>query len=124
MSAITRKFRFWTAVCLILSLLLNVAPLAAYTIMGFVEADLVVEKVGLAATIFIVLIMTAIAWINKTTMRSRVWILLLGMYFCLHNFITPLIIVAICQVIDEWFISPLHHYCHERYVINKEIDRR
>jgi hypothetical protein len=124
MSAITRKFRFWTAVCLILSLLLNVAPLAAYTIMGFVEADLVVEKVGLAATIFIVLIMTAIAWINKTTMRSRVWILLLGMYFCLHNFITPLIIVAICQVIDEWFISPLHKYCRERYVINKELDRR
>lgn len=124
MSAITRKFRFWTAVCLILSLLLNVAPLAAYTIIGFAEADLVVEKVGLAATIFIVLIMTAIAWINKTTMRSRVWILLLGMYFCLHNFITPLIIVAICQVIDEWFISPLHHYCRERYVINKELDRR
>ena len=124
MSAITRKFRFWTAVCLILSLLLNVAPLAAYTIIGFVEADLVVEKVGLAATIFIVLIMTAIAWINKTTMRSRVWILLLGMYFCLHNFITPLIIVAICQVIDEWFISPLHNYCRERYVINKELDKR
>lgn len=124
MSAITRKFRFWTAVCLILSLLLNVGPLAAYTIIGFAEADLVVEKVGLAATIFIVLIMSAIAWINKTTMRSRVWILLLGMYFCLHNFITPLIIVAICQVIDEWFISPLHHYCRERYVINKELDKR
>lgn len=124
MSAITKKFRFWTAVCLILSLLLNVAPLATYIIIGFAEADLVVEKVGLAATIFIVLIMTAIAWINKTTMRSRVWILLLGMYFCLHNFITPLIIVAICQVIDEWFISPLHKYCRERYVINKELDRR
>lgn len=120
----TKKYHIWSIIFGVMSVLANIAPLATYTIMGFVQADLVVEKVGLASTIFIVLIMSLISWINKTTMRSRVWVIVLGLYFCLHNFITPLIIIACCQIADEWLISPLHKFCHDRYVINKQIDKR
>ena len=120
----TKKYHIWSIIFGIMSVLANIAPLATYAIMGFVEADLVVEKVGLASTIFVVLIMSLISWINKTTMRSRVWVIVLVLYFCLHNFITPLIIIACCQIADEWIISPLHKFCHDRYVINKQIDKR
>lgn len=123
-SPITKKFFRWAAVLLVLSLLLNIAPIAAYTIKGFVEADLIVEKVALSATVFIVLILSAISWINKTTMRSRIWIILLGLYGCLDVFITPLIIIAVCQVLDEWFINPLYKSCRNKYTINKQIDKR
>ena len=124
MSKITKNYRIIAAVLLILSILFNVAPLAAYTITGLVEADLTTEKVALTSTIFVVAILSVVAWVNKTTMRSRVWIVMLGLYFCLDSFITPLLIIAITQILDEWIISPLHKYYRNKYRINKEIDHR
>jgi hypothetical protein len=124
MSQTTKKYRIWSILFSVLSLLANIAPLAIYAIVGLMDATLVVEKVGLAASIFVVLIMSLVAWVNKTTLRSRVWIILLGLYICLNNFITPLIIIACCQIADEWILSPMHKFCHDRYVINREIDKR
>lgn len=124
MTSRTKKYRCWAAILLIISILLNVAPIAAYTIIGFVQADLIVEKVALTSTIFIVGIMSLVALVNKTTMRSRIWVILLGLYMCLDSFITPLIIIAITQILDEWFVSPIHKSCRNRYIINKEIDKR
>lgn len=124
MSQTTKNYRFGSVLFGVLSVLANVAPLAIYTVVGLMDATLVVEKVGLMATLMVVLIMSLVAWVNKTTMKSRIWILLLGLYFCLNNFITPLIIIAVCQISDEWILSPLHKYFHDRYVINREIDKR
>lgn len=124
MSSITKKYRICAAILLIISILFNVAPLAAYTITGLVEADLVIEKVALTSTVFVVAILSVVAWVNKTTMRSRVWIVMLGLYFCLDTFVTPLLIIAITQILDEWIISPLHRYFRNKYTINKEIDHR
>lgn len=124
MTSTTKKYRRLAALLLIVSILLNVAPIAAYTIIGFVEADLIVEKVALTTTIFIVVIMTLIAIVNKTTLRSRIWVIMLGLYICLDMFITPLIIIAVCQILDEWFAHPIYKSCRNRYIINKEIDKR
>jgi hypothetical protein len=120
----TKKLRFWATILLVISILLNVAPVAIYTVIGFVEADLVVEKIALTSTIFIVIIMTLVAIVNKTTMRSRIWVIILGLYACLDMFITPLIIIAVCQVVDEWLANPIYKSCRNRYIINKEIDKR
>lgn len=124
MTPITKKYRIIAVLLLIISILFNVAPLAAYTITGLVEADLTTEKVALTSTIFVVAILSVVAWVNKTTMRSRVWIVMLGLYFCLDSFITPLLIIAITQILDEWIISPLHKYYRNKYRINKEMDHR
>lgn len=124
MTAITKRYRAIAVILLIVSILFNVAPLAAYTITGLAEADLVVEKVALTSTVFVVAILSVVAWVNKTTMRSRVWIVMLGLYFCLDSFVVPLLIIAITQILDEWIISPLHKYFRNKYRINKEIDHR
>ena len=107
-----------------MSILCNVAPLAAYTIAAYCAGALVAEKVMLTTTVFIVLIMTAVAFINKTAMKSRIWILLLGLYMCLDNFITPLLIIGICQIVDEWIATPLQRHFRNKYTINKEMDKR
>ena len=124
MANITKKLRIAAVLLLIISILLNVGPLAAYTIMGLAEADLTTEKVALASAVFVVLILSVVAWVNKTTMRSRIWVILLGLYFCLDNFVVPLLVIAITQILDEWIISPLYHYYQNKYTINREIDRR
>lgn len=120
----TKKYRklFWFFT--LLSLLLNIAPLAYYGITAFIAADLVIEKVTLSATVFAVVIMSIIAWSNKIVLRSRIWILMIGLYFCLDSIITPLAIIAVCQVVDELVVSPLKKLFGRKLLINKEIDKR
>ena len=120
----TKKYRRLYWFFAIISLFLNIGPLAAYSVIGLIGADLVVEKVALATTIFIVLILSAVAFINKTTMRSRVWVILLGLYACLDYILAPLLVIAITQIIDEWFISPAAKSFRNKLIINKQIDKR
>lgn len=120
----TAKYRRLYWLFAIVSLLLNVAPLATYTIIGLVSADLVVEKVALTMTVFVVVILSLIALINKTTMRSRIWVILLGLYACLDYMLTPLLIIAITQILDEWFVNPAAKSFKNKLIINKQIDKR
>lgn len=108
----------------VLVCLLNIAPLLGYVIKAYIECDLIREKVTLTMTVFIVAIMTMITLVNKTIYKSRLWILLLGLYFCLDYILTPLIIVAVCQIIDELIATPLKNHYRTKYQINKEIDKR
>lgn len=120
----TSKYRLYTWIFTIISLLLNICPLAVYTIKAMFESDLVYEKVALTMTVFIVLILTIVCFVNKIVLRSRLWIILIGVYFCLGEILTPLIIIAICQVLDELIVHPLKKHYKNKYVINKEIDKR
>lgn len=120
----TKKYRrlFWLFT--ILSLLLNIAAPAYYVFDGLMGDGIIIEKVALTTSIFIVIILSAVAYINKTSMRSRIWILLLGLYICLDTILTPLLIIAITQILDEWLISPLAKSFRNKLVINKQIDKR
>lgn len=120
----TAKYRRLYWLFAIVSLLLNIAPLATYTIIGLVSADLVVEKVALTMTVFVVVILSLVALINKTTMRSRIWVILLGLYACLDYMLTPLLIIAITQILDEWFVNPAAKSFKNKLIINKQIDKR
>lgn len=120
----TKKYRrlFWLFT--ILSLLLNIAAPAYYILDGLLGDGIIVEKVALSASVFIVILLSAVAYVNKTTMRSRIWILLLGLYVCLDTILTPLLIIAITQILDEWIISPLAKSYRNKLTINKQIDKR
>lgn len=120
----TRKYNLIYRCSAVFSALLNIFPLAWYVCLAFASSSLVLEKIALSATVLAVLIMTMISIINKTAMRSRVWVLVLGLYFCLDNFIEPILVVSITQVVDELFMCPLKKWAREKYVINKEIDKR
>ena len=118
----TMRALFW--VFFALSLLANVAPIGGYTIAAFFGAGVIVEKVALCCSVLVVGILSLIAWVNKTTMRSRIWVILLALYFCLDNFIVPLVIIAITQILDEWIFSPLASHYRNKLIVNKEMDKR
>jgi hypothetical protein len=120
----TKKYRtlFW--VFFAISVLLNIGPLCGYTIKALIEADLTHEKVALCLTVVVVLIMSAICLINKVALKSRLWIILIGLYMCLDYILTPLIIIACCQVLDELLISPLKSMFKTKLTIHKELDKR
>lgn len=120
----TKKLRTWLIILTVLSLLLNVGPVAAYAVIGLVQGTLLIEKVALSMTIFVVAILSVIAWANKLVLRSRLWILLAGLFFVLDAFAAPLIIIGVCQVLDELFVCPIKKKIKTRYIVNKEMDRR
>lgn len=120
----TKKTRIYSILFTILSVLLNIGPIATYTIIALVNSNLTYQKVALSMTVFVVLILTVISMANKVAMKSRLWVILIGLYICLDYIMTPLIIIAICQVVDELIVSPLAKHYRLRYKINKEMDLR
>lgn len=120
----TAKYtRLWI-LFLIATILCNIGPLAYYTVKALIVSDLVYEKVALSLTVFIVLILSCVALVNKVALRSRLWIVLIGLWCCLDNFIEPLIVIACCQTLDELIFSPLKNYFKIKLTINKELDKR
>ena len=120
----TKKYRiiYWTLFTL--SILLQLGPAATYVIIGLVQSNLTAQKVTLISTVVIVLIMTIVSLINKVALRSRLWILLIGMYFALDHILTPLMIIAICQTVDELLVTPFKKHYRTKLTISKEIDKR
>lgn len=120
----TKKYRRLYWLFFAVSIMLNFGPLIGYTIKALIESNLIHEKVALCLTVFIVLIMSAICLINKTVLKSRLWILLIGLYICLDYIMTPLIIIAVCQVLDELIVCPLKNNFKTKLTIHKEMDKR
>lgn len=110
--------------CAIISFLLWVAPPAYFIILAAIESTLVIEKLALCGTVLVVFIMTIYAAINKVVLRSRIWILLIGLYFVLDFFMLPLFIVAASQILDEMIFTPLKKYYGTRLTIHKEIEMK
>lgn len=124
MSDITRKYSRLTALFMTIHIVLNIGPLATYSIMALIKSDLTHEKITLCSTVFVVIIMTAFAAVNKIALRSRIWVILIGIYICLNDIITPLIVIASTQLADELLIHPLYTLFKRNKEINKQIDRR
>ena len=122
-SDITKKYRRLSILFQFLSILVLVGPLAYYTILGFVNGE-VTEKFTLGVTFVIVAILFVINILFKYHIRSTIWILVLGIYFCISNILPLLLMVAIGTIVDEFILTPLHKSYKNKYTINREIDKR
>lgn len=124
LTPITKKYRLAATILLLVSILLNILPLGYYTVDALINAEFIMDQVKLCMTVFVVLIMSIVSWVNKTTSRSKIWVIIIGLYLCLDNFLVPLLLIGITQIADEWFVNPLHKSFRNKYIINKQIDRR
>ena len=107
----------------IISLLLCYAPLLVALITGFSYSDNERGKVTLSICCVVALLLTLINIISKYSVRSTMWVLLLGAYAVLEDVMPYLIAIAICTIIDEFIITPLYKNVKNRYIINREIDK-
>lgn len=107
-----------------LSAIANVFPIAWFTIQALVDSTLVVQKVSLSMTVLIVLILSVYNLVKQQTMRCRIWIIVCGIYAAISNFMTAIIIITICQTLDELVFKNALAYYKDKYKINKEIDKR
>lgn len=123
-SKITKKNKTLYWIFNILSFVVMFCPVAVYVVKGYIEADLTTEKVGLTCTIMISIILVAVNFIFKYHIRSTLWILLLGVYFCIDNILAMIILIAVGTILDEFILTPLKKSFKNKYTINKEIDKR
>lgn len=120
----TKKNKRWYNLFTILSFMAFFGPITFYSAQALFTATLTTQKIALCSTVMIVVILTLVSLVNKTMMRSRIWIIVIALWACLDSFLQPLLIIAITQVVDELILTPLKKYFKARYIINKEIDRR
>lgn len=122
-SEITKKYRVGYWLTLVLSWVIVWTPLLYYTVLGFVNGT-AGEKFGLGLMLILALVLTAFNLLMKLHLRCVVWVLVLGICFCLNEIMTLLVMVAVTSIIDELVITPLNKYCKTKLTINKEIDKR
>ena len=120
----TKKCKRAANVLLAIHVTLNVAPFAFYTIKALASNASATNKVTMSMTLAVVLVMSCIQMINHKALRSRMWILMIGIWMCLDSIIGMIVTVAIFQLVDELVVAPLYHHKRNTYIINREIDKR
>lgn len=120
----TKKFKRLTLLFSLLSFFCFFGPLIYFGCVAFFGGALVVSKFTFAASVLISIIITIAAIGKEWVPRSRVWIILLGLYFCVDHFIAVILAFAITQIIDELILCPLKRYCASKTSMNHEIDAR
>lgn len=125
MSDQTKKAKFKYKVCRLISTILTVVPLLVYVIIGLLNGDIHKgQKVFLGFTVVTAVILVITNVLFKYTLRSPLFILLLGLYYALNNVLTLIVLVCLGVVLDEFIFAPLAKKYKQKYIINKEIDER
>ena len=125
MSTMTKKYKKLSILTFLLSAICSLCPILIYVIKAFVDKDVKeVNKYTLGIMCSVALVITLINIVAKLHLRCIPWILLLGIYLCLRDITTLLVIMAITTIIDELILMPLHKSFKNKYTINKEIDKR
>lgn len=123
MSSKTKKLKIKSRILGLLSFICTTVPMLVFigiaVATGSVEERFVICLTGLIAGMFLV-----INILLKYRIRSTLWVLLLGIYFCLSNITVLLLFLAIGTILDEFCIEPMRLRAKQRYIINKEIDDR
>ena len=125
MSTMTHKYKKLSILTFLLSAICSLCPILIYVIKAFVDKDVQeVNKYTLGIMCSLALIVTLINIVSKLHLKCIAWILLLGIYVCLKDITTLLVIMAVTTITDELILMPLHKSFKSKYTINKEIDKR
>ena len=123
MSQATKSLKTKTYIFHFLSWVLTFLPILIWLGIALAKSN-DVTKTALAISVLIAFLLTLVNLLLKYSIRSTIWILLIGIYVALKDITPLLIIIAVCTIIDEFIVHPLYKHYKERYHINKEIDKR
>lgn len=120
---LTKKYRIGYWVTLVSSWLVTLIPLTYYMIIGFINGT-TGQKFGLGLMLTLAVILVVFNILMKLHLRCIIWVLVLGVSFCLNEIMTLLIFMAVTTMADELVITPLNKHFKTKLTINKEMDKR
>lgn len=112
-------FRILDIICLFL-------PLLIYVVMALASGGVAaIGKVAVVGTVMVAGILTAINVIAQKRLRCPVWIMLLGLYIAMKEFLLPLVVIlAITSILDDLVFTPLIHKWYTRLQASIVVDER
>ena len=102
------------------------APLIIYVIIALCNDGIRVGyKVAVVSTAMIAIILTVFNVIAQKKLRCPIWIMLIGLYVAIRDYLLPLVIIlAVTSILDDLVSTPLIHYYYTKTVASKTIDQR
>lgn len=102
------------------------APLIIYVVMALVNGDIAVAyKVAVVSTTMIAIILTVFNVLAQKKLRCPIWILLIGLYVAMREYLMPLIIIlAVTSILDDLVFTPIISYYRTKLISSKTIDDR
>ena len=125
-SAYTKKCHRMLWMYRILDMLCLFTPLLIYVFIALCNGGVAaVGKVAVVGAVMIAGILTTINVIAQKRLRCPVWILLLGLYVAIKEWLLPLVVIlAITSVLDDLVFTPLIHKYYTKYQASVVIDER
>ena len=112
-------FRILDWVCLFMPLIIYIGIALASN-----EA-IVAQKVAVVSTTMIALMLSAFNVIAQKRLRCPIWIIIIGLYVAVRDYLMPLIIIlAVTSVLDDLVFTPVIDYYHTKLIANKAMDER
>jgi hypothetical protein len=119
----TKKYKTLTLFFTILSFIAVAAPLIYYFATGFMIAE-VTEKFVLSVSLILALVLTTVSVLAKMHIRAPLFIIILALALILDSIFPLILWICIGTIVDEILLTPLRKHFRNKYVINKEIDKR
>ena len=125
MTKITKDYKTKWMICRFLSILMTIGPLAYFFVKAYIDGEVgVTQKMTLGICTVVCAILIIINITVKKSLRSPIYIIIIGIYVCLDNLMLLFIVMAATTILDEFIFSPLASKFKNQYTINKEIDKR
>lgn len=124
-SKFTKECRFKLWLFRILDAICLVTPLLVYIIIALCGGAVVAAKVAVVSTVMIAIILTIFNIIAQKRLRCPIWIMLIGLFVAIKEYLLPLIIIlAITSILDDLVFTPLISYYKTKLISNKAMDER
>lgn len=125
-SAYTKKTHRLLWLYRILDIICLFAPLLIYVIIALANGGVAaVGKVAVVGSVMVAGILVAINVVAQKRLRCPVWIVILGLYVAIREWLLPLIIIlAITSVLDDLLFTPLIHKYYTKYQASTVVDER
>ena len=96
-----------------------------YVIIALAGDGVVFQKVAVVSTVMVALILTVFNVIAQKNLRCPIWLVLIGLYIAVNEYLLPLIIIlAITSVLDDLVFTPIIAYYKTKTIASKVIDER
>ena len=115
----------------VLSIILDLGPIAVYAVLAFQNHSTPANKCVLLSMLSVgVVLAIGTILVNITRKvktkapRCGLWLVVIGLYLCLDSIIGCILVIAVTQVINELIVLPIARHYEKKIHINREIDRR
>ena len=122
-SVITKGYKSKWLICQALSLICTFGPVIGFGIYALAVSD-TTTRVALSFLSLASILIAVVNILFKYSFRTAVYLMLLALSVALDEMTVVLIIVMACTGLDEFVFDPLAKSFKNKYIINKEIDRR